>query len=302
MPTLKEDMPTVLIAGGSGLIGGHLTRHLKDRGYRVYKLTRKPKKHGHIYWDPEAGKIDTKKLDKIDILINLSGENIGAKRWRSKRKEAILNSRVKSTAFLASLIPQMPRLNYYIGASGVNCYGNQEGKIYIEEEAFGSDFLSVVVKEWEGAHQLVTNQVKGAVLRISMVLSRHGGSLHLMKQPIYFGLGAAVASGKQHSPWIHINDLCRMMLFAIDHRLHGTYNASAANNTNLEMTQLLAKWMKRPLILPNVPSFILKLLLGERAILVLTDLQASNEKIKQAGFTFVYSTLDAAFKSFFKKK
>lgn len=293
-------MPTVLIAGGSGLIGGHLTRHFKDRGFRVYKLTRKPRKHGHIFWDPQAEKMSTSKLHKIDVLVNLAGENIGASRWTPKRKAAIMASRVESTRFLATMIPQMPQLKYYIGASGVNCYENLPGKVFTEDEPYGTDFLATVVKEWEAAHQLVLKQVKGSVLRISMVLSRHGGSLHLMKQPIYFGLGAPVGTGEQSSPWIHIDDLCKLMLFAHDHQLEGTYNALGNNSTNADMTTRLAKWLNRPLIMPNMPAFVIKLILGERAILVLSDLRASNTKLKEAGFTFKYTSLDSVFKSFFK--
>ena len=276
-------MPTVLIAGGSGLIGGQLTRHFKDRGFRVYKLTRKPTKQGHIFWDPQQEKISTGKLAKIDILVNLAGENIGAKRWTTDRKAQILSSRVQSTDFLATLIPQ-----------------DLPGKIYREEEPYGSDFLAIVVKEWEAAHQRVLSQVSGSILRISMVLSRHGGSLHLMKQPIKWGIGAAIGSGKQSSPWVHIDDLCRMVLFACDNRLVGTYNILGANSTNLEMTTRLAKWLKRPLFMPNIPAYVLRFLLGERAILVLADLKASNQKAKDTGFTFKYTSLESTFKSFFK--
>jgi uncharacterized protein (TIGR01777 family) len=295
-------MPTVLIAGGSGLIGGHLTRHFKDRGFRVYKLTRKPSKHGHIFWDPQAEKMSTSKLDKIDVLINLVGENIGSKRWTSRRKAQILSSRVQSTHFLASMIPQMTNLKYYIGASGVNCYENLPGKVFTEDDIYGTDFLATVVKEWEAAHQLVLEQVPGSILRISMVLSRHGGSLHLMKLPIALGIGSPIGTGEQTNPWIHIDDLCRLMLFALDNNLQGTFNALGGNDTNAEMTKRLAKWMKRPLFLPNVPAFLLRLILGERAILVLSDLRASNQKIKQAGFSFSYSSLDSVFKSFFKNR
>lgn len=302
MSTLRDDMPTVLIAGGSGLIGGHLTRHFKDRGFRVYKLTRKPSKHGHIFWDPENEKMSTSKLDKIDVLVNLVGENIGSKRWTAKRKAQIISSRVQSTHFLASMVPQMSNLKYYVGASGVNCYENIPGKIFMETDAYGTDFLATVVKEWEAAHQLVLKQVPGSILRISMVLSRHGGSLHLMKQPIYWGIGAPVGSGAQVNPWIHIDDLCRLVLFAYDQKLEGTYNALGNNDSNEQMTKRLAKWLNRPLLLPNIPAFALRLLLGERAILVLSDLRASNDKIKQAGFSFKYSALDSVFKSFFKKR
>jgi uncharacterized protein (TIGR01777 family) len=295
-------MPTVLIAGGSGLIGGHLTRHFKDRGFRVYKLTRKPSKQGHIFWDPQAEKMSTSKLDKIDVLINLVGENIGSKRWTSRRKAQILSSRVQSTHFLASMIPQMTNLKYYIGASGVNCYENLPGKVFTENDVYGTEFLATVVREWEAAHQLVLKQVPGSILRISMVLSRHGGSLHLMKLPIALGLGSPIGTGEQTNPWIHIDDLCRLMLFALDNNLEGTFNALGGNDTNTEMTKRLAKWLKRPLFLPNVPAFMLRLILGERAILVLSDLRASNQKIKQAGFSFKYASLDSVFKSFFTKR
>jgi uncharacterized protein (TIGR01777 family) len=301
MPTIRDNMPTVLIAGGSGLIGSHLTRHFKDRGFRVYKLTRKPTKHGHIFWDPKLEKINTSKLAKIDVLVNLAGENIGSKRWTSQRKAQIMSSRVEGTDFLATLIPQMTNLKYYVGASGVNCYEDVPGKIFREEDPYGTDFLATVVKEWEAAHQRVLNQVPGSTLRISMVLSKHGGSLHLMKQPVYWGIGAPIGRGTQNSPWVHIDDLCRLVLFAHENNLQGTYNVLGANATNLEMTQRLAKWLKRPLFMPNIPAFFLRLLLGERAILVLADLKASNQKVKDAGFTFKYTSLDSVFKSFFKK-
>lgn len=301
MSTVRDHMPTVLIAGGSGLIGGHLTRHYKDRGYRVYKLTRKPTKHGHIFWDPENQKMSTSKLAKVDVLINLVGENIGSKRWTAKRKSQIMSSRSQSTHFLASMLAHMPQLKYYIGASGVNCYENIPGKVFTENDVYGTDFLATVVKEWEAAHQLILHRVPGSILRISMVLSRHGGSLHLMKQPIYLGLGAAVGSGEQVNPWIHIDDLCRLILFATDQKLEGTYNALGNCDSNKEMTKRLAKWLRRPLWMPNIPAFVLRLLLGERAVLVLSDLRASNEKIKATGFSFKYTSLDSAFKSFFKK-
>jgi uncharacterized protein (TIGR01777 family) len=301
MPTIRDNMPTVLIAGGSGLIGSHLTRHFKDRGFRVYKLTRKPTKHGHIFWDPKLEKINTSKLAKIDVLVNLAGENIGSKRWTSQRKAQIMSSRVEGTDFLATLIPQMTNLKYYVGASGVNCYEDVPGKIFREEDPYGTDFLATVVKEWEAAHQRVLNQVPGSILRISMVLSKHGGSLHLMKKPVYWGIGAPIGRGTQNSPWVHIDDLCRLVLFAHENNLQGTYNVLGANATNLEMTQRLAKWLKRPLFMPNIPAFFLRLLLGERAILVLADLKASNQKVKDAGFTFKYTSLDSVFKSFFKK-
>jgi uncharacterized protein (TIGR01777 family) len=301
MSVVKNEMTTVLIAGGSGLIGSALTQHFEARGFRVFKLTRKPTQPDHLFWDPQAKQIDTTQLDQIDVLINLVGENIGAKRWTTKRKAQILSSRVQSTHFLSSLIPQMTNLQYYIGASGVNCYENLSGKVFTEEDAYGTDFLATVVKDWEAAHELVLKQVPGSIFRISMVLAGHGGSLQLMKLPISLGIGSPIGTGEQTNPWIHLDDLCRLLLFAVEQKLQGTFNAVGNCDTNAVMTKLLAKWLRRPLLLPNIPAFMLRLLLGERAVLVLSDLRASHQKIKQAGFSFQYATLDSAFESFFKK-
>lgn len=301
MSVVKNETTTVLIAGGSGLIGSALTEHFEARGFRVFKLTRKPTQPDHLFWDPQAKQIDTTQLHQIDVLINLVGENIGSKRWTTKRKAQILSSRVQSTQFLSSLIPQMTNLQYYIGASGVNCYENLSGKVFTEEDTYGTDFLATVVKEWEAAHELVLKQVPGSIFRISMVLAGHGGSLQLMKLPISLGIGSPIGSGEQTNPWIHLDDLCILLLFAVEQKLQGTFNALGNCDTNAEMTKLLAKWLRRPLLLPNIPAFMLRLLLGERAILVLADLRASNQKIKQAGFSFQYPTLDSAFESFFKK-
>jgi uncharacterized protein (TIGR01777 family) len=301
MSVVKNEMTTVLIAGGSGLIGSALTQHFEARGFRVFKLTRKPTQPDHLFWDPPAKQIDTTQLDQIDVLINLVGENIGAKRWTTKRKAQILSSRVQSTHFLSSLIPQMTNLQYYIGASGVNCYENLSGKVFTEEDAYGTDFLATVVKDWEAAHELVLKQVPGSIFRISMVLAGHGGSLQLMKLPISLGIGSPIGTGEQTNPWIHLDDLCRLLLFAVEQKLQGTFNAVGNCDTNAVMTKLLAKWLRRPLLLPNIPAFMLRLLLGERAVLVLSDLRASHQKIKQAGFSFQYATLDSAFESFFKK-
>jgi uncharacterized protein (TIGR01777 family) len=301
MSVVKNEMTTVLIAGGSGLIGSALTQHFEARGFRVFKLTRKPTQPDHLFWDPQAKQIDTTQLDQIDVLINLVGENIGSKRWTTKRKAQILSSRVLSTQFLSSLIPQMTNLQYYIGASGVNCYENLSGKVFTEEDAYGTDFLATVVKDWEAAHELVLKQVPGSIFRISMVLAGHGGSLQLMKLPISLGIGSPIGTGEQTNPWIHLDDLCRLLLFAVEQKLQGTFNAVGNCDTNAVMTKLLAKWLRRPLLLPNIPAFMLRLLLGERAVLVLSDLRASHQKIKQAGFSFQYATLDSAFESFFKK-
>jgi uncharacterized protein (TIGR01777 family) len=296
-----EETKTVLIAGGSGLIGKQLTKVFKERGYRVYKLSRNARKQGHIEWNPKTKQIDEKHLGRIHILINLAGANIGDKNWTSSRKQELIDSRVQSTEFLSELALKMPKLSYYVGASGVNCYPLTRDKVFKEEDEYGSDFLSTLVRDWEKASDRFDGICPYMKLRIAMVLSNRGGSLTAMKRPVFFGLGSPLGSGNQYHPWIHIDDLCRMILFGIDHQLQGTYNAVAECDTNRTMMKGIAKYMHRPFFLPPVPSGILKFFLGERSMLVLADLRVSNDKIKNAGFEFKFDKLNKALKGLFSK-
>ncbi len=292
---------SVLIAGGSGLIGKQLTKMLIERGYSVYKLSRNAGKQGYIQWDPRLKKVDEKHLDRIHILINLAGANIGDKNWTTARKKELIDSRVQSTEFLSEIAAKMPKLSYYIGASGVNCYDENQQKVFQESDDYGSDFLSTLVRDWETASDRFSGICPYMKLRIAMVLSNQGGSLNAMKGPIKFGLGSPLGTGNQFHPWIHIDDLCRMILFGIDNKLEGTYNAVAECDTNRTMMKGIAKYMHRPFFLPAVPSAILKFFLGERSMLVLADLRVSNEKIKNTGFVFKYDKLNKALKVLFSK-
>ncbi len=296
-----EEIKTVLIAGGSGLIGRQLTKVLKERGYRVYKLSRNARKQGQVQWIPKTKQIDENHLSKIHVLINLAGASIGDKNWTATRKQELIDSRVQSTLFLSELALKMPKLVYYIGASGVNCYDVQQAKVFHEEDEFGSDFLSTLVRDWENASDQFQGICPYMKLRIAMVLSNRGGSLNAMKRPVFFGLGSPLGSGNQYHPWIHIDDLCRIILFGMDHQLEGTFNAVADCDTNRTMMKGIAKYMRRPFFLPALPSGILKFFLGERSMLVLSDLRVSNDKIKHTGFEFKFDKLNKALKALFAK-
>jgi hypothetical protein len=292
---------SVLIAGGSGLIGKQLTKMLIERGYLVYKLSRNAGKQGYIQWDPKLKKVDEKQLGRIHVLINLAGANIGDKSWTTTRKKELIDSRVQSTEFLSEIASKMPNLCYYIGASGVNCYEENQQKVFQESDDYGSDFLSTLVRDWETASDRFSGICPYMKLRIAMVLSNRGGSLTAMKRPVNFGLGSPLGTGNQFHPWIHIDDLCRMVLFGIDNKLEGTYNAVAGCDTNRTMMKGIAKYMHRPFFLPAVPGAILKFILGERSMLVLADLRVSNEKMKNTGFVFKYDKLNKALKALFSK-
>jgi len=293
-------MKTVLIAGGSGLIGKKLNQVLSQKGYKVYILTRRAKHRGQIYWNPSQQTIEGKHLDKVNIIINLTGENIGEKRWTNERKKALRDSRVKTTQFLHSLVSNLPNLEYYIAASGINCY-EQDDELHVESDEFGIDFLSKLVKEWEEVSNLFENNCKVAKLRISMVLSKRGGALDKMLLPVKLGLGSPIGTGTQRMPWIHIDDLCNLFVYAIENELAGTYNAVANCDSNHDFMKALAKALKRPFFMPKVPAFLLKLMLGEMSALVLDTTNASNEKVKNAGFVFQHETIESTLSALLKR-
>jgi uncharacterized protein (TIGR01777 family) len=293
-------MKTVLIAGGSGLIGKKLNQVLSKKGYKVYTLTRTAKHRGQIYWNPSQQTIEGKHLDKVNIIINLTGENIGEKRWTSDRKKALRDSRVKTTQFLHSLVANLPNLEYYISASGINCYA-QDDEIHVESDPYGKDFLSKLVKEWEAMSDLFESNCKVAKLRISMVLSKRGGALDKMLLPVKLGLGSPIGTGNQMMPWIHIEDLCNLFVYAIENELTGTYNAAANCDSNHDFMKALAKALNRPFFMPKVPAFLLKLMLGEMSALVLDSTNASNEKIKNAGFIFQHENIESTLSVLLKR-
>ena len=293
-------MKTVLIAGGTGLIGRKLNQKLTKKGYKVYTLTRSAKRRGQIYWNPEQQTIEGKHLNRVNIIINLTGENIGEKRWTNERKIALIDSRVKTTKFLNSIISNIPNLEYFISASGINCYP-QENKTHVESDSYGTDFLAKLVKEWEGVSDLFESNCKVAKLRISMVLSKRGGALDKMLLPVKLGLGSPIGSGEQMMPWIHIDDLCNLFVFAIENELTGVYNASANCDSNKDFMKALAKALNRPFFMPKVPAFLLKLMLGEMSALVLDSTNASNEKIKQAGFEFEHIEIETTLRTLLKR-
>lgn len=170
-------MTTFLISGGRGLVGKSLSNMLKRQGHTVYKLSRRPKKKGHIYWNPEKQSIEGKHLQKIEVIINLAGANIGAHKWSNKRKLELINSRVNSIQFLKKTSASMPKLNYFISASGINCYGYNTQIEKDESHEYGNDFLSEMVKEWEIASNSFREICPVAILRIALVVDKEGGAL-----------------------------------------------------------------------------------------------------------------------------
>ncbi len=292
----------ILISGGTGLIGSRLTTMLQEKGYKVAYLSRNPVTIPNIrvhYWDPALGKIEQEAIKDTAHIINLAGAGVADKRWTKKRKQVILDSRIESTALLREAIQnasQKPKS--LISASAVGIYGFDTGDPLVTEETHpAQDFLADVTQQWEeSSREAETLGVRTAQLRIGIVLSPDGGALPQILKPIKLGLGAALGSGKQYMSWIHIDDLCRMFIWLMENEnLIGPYNGVAPNPvTNKELTRAAAKTLKKPLFLPNVPGFAIRLVFGEMGNIVLGGNRVSSEKIQKSGFKFNFSELSPA--------
>ncbi len=303
-------MPTVLITGGSGMIGKALTRELQAKGYLVMILSRRLPSPDRVAgnlrfakWDIAKQTIDRDCIEQADYIVHLAGVNVGDKRWTRKRKKKILESRVRSGELLIKALKEIPnRVQAIISASAIGWYGpdlpGKSPRPFVEKDPSGEDFLGTTAKLWEASIDPVAALGKRVVkLRTGIVLSRAGGALPSFLRPIRLGIAAILGSGNQVISWIHIDDLCRIYIEAIENgSWNGVYNAVApVPVSNKLFTIALAKeWKGRFFIPVHIPSFVLKWLLGEMSIEVLKSTTVSSEKAKQAGFIFQFPHIDGA--------
>jgi uncharacterized protein len=293
----KNHMARILIAGGSGLIGRHLTQKLVQKGYETAWLSRrKTSSHPSFLWDHRKELLDPNAIRFAEFIINLSGHNISEGRWTNRRKQEILDSRVQSTRLIHQRVRESGKvLKGYVSASAVGFYGRATmQKILTEDDPPGNDFLAQVCCQWEqAARQFAERQTRVVCLRTGVVLSTRGGMLPKVILPVRLGLAAAFGSGRQFLPWIHLDDLCDMYIRAIENPgMAGSFNAVAPQPaTCQEFMQALSKVLRRPLWLPNVPALLLKLVLGEMSTLLLEGSRISAARITASGFTFRFPDL-----------
>lgn len=294
-------MVNVVITGGSGLIGTYLTKLLIDNGYSVSILTRSKRANSknisYSYWDIDNQLIDLNVITKADYIIHLAGEGIAEKRWTKQQQKKILLSRVEPTAFLFEVLSNHKnQLKAFISASGIGYYGAlTSDKVFTEEHLHYSDFLGETCKSWEDSVDKFDKiGVRTVKIRTGIVLAKNGGALPKMIMPFKYGFGSVLGSGKQFMPWIHIEDLSAIYLKAIeDTNMQGAYNAVVSDeSTNSVFSKSLAKTLNKKILLPNIPSFVLKVVLGKMSVLLLKGSRVSNKKIKAAGFHFLYEDLD----------
>ena len=297
-------MDTVIITGGTGLIGKALTKLLTSRGYKVIILSRK--KHAsngdvsYALWDLKTSFIDPAAIKEGDHIIHLAGAGVADKRWSKKRKTEIINSRVDSGKLIVKTLTEVEnKIKTVVSASGMGWYGPDKNskKPFVETDPPYDDFLGTTCKLWEDSTKPVVQSGKRLVhLRTGIVLSTNGGAFREFLKPFKAGVAAILGSGKQVVSWIHIDDLCRMYLAAIENaQMHGAYNACAPETiTNKELMLRIAKARRRPYIPVHVPEFALKIVLGEMSIEVLKSATMDSTRIRSTGFNFIYPTADAA--------
>jgi uncharacterized protein (TIGR01777 family) len=277
---------------------------LVQRGHSVVHLGR-TKKSGNVpsfRWDIHNGDIDEGVFTTADTVIHLAGAGVADKRWSASRKHEILESRTKSTALLARYIKKFPTIKTVVCASAIGYYGfNLSDEVFTEDSAAGNDFLAQVVKAWEDeADKIMAPRL--VKLRIGIVLSEKGGALKEIANPVSWGVGAPLGTGNQHISWIHIDDLCRMFIKAVeDDSMQGVYNATGPDAvTNRKLTVAIARILDEPLWLPTVPPFVMNMLVGEMGEIVLNGSVVSSKKIQEAGFEFQYATLEKALENLLK--
>lgn len=300
-----ENVKTVVITGGTGLVGRHLIPELKQRGWKIRLLSRRANNtEGNdavFRWDPLNGYIDPAALRGVSHVVHLAGEPISGGRWTKQRKDLILRSRVEGAKLLLQAFSEAnSRPDVFVSASGTGWYGMvTDEKLHTEDEPAAADFLGQTCRQWEAAADAFLSTGSRVVkLRTGIVLAADGGALPVMALPVKLFAGCLLGSGKQQMPWIHIDDLCRMYAEALENKTwNGAYNAVATEHcTHREFMQAIAKALHRPLWPIRIPGWLLKILLGEMAGLITAGSSISNKKIKNQSGLQLKSDLNQAVK------
>ncbi len=303
-------MAIVLISGGTGLIGTKLTSHLTARNYDVIILTRNKKissenkKISYSFWDVKKQIIDADVIKKSDYIIHLAGASLMDKKWKADYKKEIVDSRTYSAELIIKTLRENNHtVKSFVSASAIGWYGADSNPLihkdgFTETDPPDKSFLGETCVLWEGSvDSVVQLNVRLVKLRTGITVSNDGGAFKEFKKPLKLGVAGILGDGKQIISWIHIDDLCRMYIEAIENNeMNGVYNAVApAPVSNKKFVLEMAEKIKHKFFIPiNAPAFLLKLFLGKRSIEILKSATVSDKKIKSTGFTFLYPTIEAA--------
>lgn len=294
-------MIKILITGGTGLIGKQLTTLLVNKGYEVVILSRNPTTKNQFHWNISKNYIDNKAFENITHIIHLAGAGIADKRWTTNRKQELINSRVKAIHLLFKKVNELKvPLQKFITASGVGYYGARTiDKIFTETDTAHNDYISKICVEWEkSAEKFNQLKIPITIFRTGVVLSKKGGALQKIDTPIFLSV---LGNGNQYLPWIHIDDLCNLYVKAIENNnFTGIYNAVAPEHqTNKSFTKTLGSTLKKCVLPVHIPSFLLKIILGELSCILLKGSRVSAEKISQH-YQFKFINLKSALQNIYK--
>jgi uncharacterized protein len=301
-------MKKILIAGGTGLIGKHLSQMLKNRGYEVAHLSRRANPNAEFpayAWQPETGVFDKKAFDEADAVINLAGAGIADKLWSKKRKQDIIDSRASGNHLIAKYLrSEKHKIQAYVSASAIGFYDNRGDEMMTETAVAGSGFLAESTVAWEQAiGEVAATSVRTVTLRIGVVLTPEGGALQKMLIPFMFRMGVYFGNGRQWVSWIHRDDLCHIFIWALENpTISGTFNAVAPTPiSNFDLTKAISTAKGGGYLMLPTPSFVLRLGMGEMADVVLGSTRVSSQKIENQGFVFRFPDALSALKDLFSK-
>jgi uncharacterized protein (TIGR01777 family) len=300
---------TILITGATGLVGQELVSLLLQNGHTVHYLSTSNNKlvtnsnYKGFYWNPKTAEIDTDSLADVEVVVHLAGASV-AKKWTKSYKDEIIDSRVLSTKLLFQTLQNTPnKVKQIVSASAIGIYPDSLTNIYHETDLdIDVSFLGNVVKLWENeVNQFEKLQLIVSKIRIGIVLAKNGGALQEMVKPIQYGVGAAFGSGEQYQSWIHIQDLVAIFYHVIENKLPGIYNGvSPYPVTNTELTKSIAKTLNKPFFLPNIPRFVMQLILGEMHQILFSSQHVSCRKLLDENFQFKFASLDKALNDLLK--
>jgi uncharacterized protein (TIGR01777 family) len=300
---------TILITGATGLVGQELVSLLLQNGHTVHYLSTSNNKlvtnsnYKGFYWNPKTAEIDTDSLADVEVVVHLAGASV-AKKWTKSYKDEIIDSRVLSTKLLFQTLQNTPnKVKQIVSASAIGIYPDSLTNIYHESDLdIDVSFLGNVVKLWENeVNQFEKLQLIVSKIRIGIVLAKNGGALQEMVKPIQYGVGAAFGSGEQYQSWIHIQDLVAIFYHVIENKLPGIYNGvSPYPVTNTELTKSIAKTLNKPFFLPNIPRFVMQLILGEMHQILFSSQHVSCRKLLDENFQFKFASLDKALNDLLK--
>jgi uncharacterized protein (TIGR01777 family) len=296
-------MKRILITGATGLVGQEIVKQCHKKNIAVNylstsknKLKNEPNYKGY-YWNPENNEIDIDCFEDVEVIINLAGASI-AKRWTKSYKKEVLDSRLQSLNLLFNTIKENSiSIKQLVSASAIGIYPDSKTNYYEETfNDFGTDFLAEVSSKWEkAALQFKQLNINVSLIRIGIVLSNNGGALPKLVKPIKNFVGTPLGKGSQWQSWIHIEDLAKLFLYVINKKLIGVINGVAPNPVKQrELVKTIGKTINRPILLPKIPSFVLKLLLGDMSTVVLESQRVSSQKAENLGFQFRYHHLQPA--------